>query len=100
MGDAAGQRPHRLHLLRLPQLRLQAFLVEFRLFLRAYVDRGADEPTRLAPRVAQTPATREPPMPRAVRVTYAVLALPLRRTPLEIIPSGRLAAHTLVPGHT
>src|SRR5205814_2134466 len=92
MGDAAGQCPHRLHLLRLPQLRLQAFLVEFRLFLRAYVDCGADEPIRLAGRVAQTAATREQPMPRAVRLTYAVLALVLRRTPLEMIRYGGLEA--------
>src|SRR5207302_1320292 len=96
MGDAAGQRPHRLHLLRLPQLRLQAFLVEFRLFLRAYVDCGADEPIRLAGRVAQTPATREQPMPRAVRLTYAVLALVLRRTPLEMIRYGGLEARHVV----
>src|SRR5437016_11955004 len=96
MGDAAGQRPHRLHLLRLPQLRLQAFLVEFRLFLRAYVDCGADEPIRLAGRVAQTPATREQPMPRAVRLTYAVLALVLRRTTLEMISYGRHEARHAV----
>src|SRR5438552_2531753 len=96
MGDAAGQRPHRLHLLRLPQLRLQAFLVEFRLFLRAYVDCGADKPIRLAGRVAQTPATREQPMPRAVRLTYAVLALVLRRTPLEMIRYGGLEARHVV----
>src|SRR5437660_12854002 len=94
MGDAAGQRPHRLHLLRLPQLRLQAFLVEFRPFLRAYVDCGADEPIRLARRAAQTAATPEQPLPRAVRLTYAALALVLRRTPLEMIRyGGREARH-------
>ena len=38
MGDATGQCPHRLHLLRLPQLRLQAFPVDSRLFFRGDVD--------------------------------------------------------------
>src|SRR5437588_11425658 len=99
MGDAAGERPDGFHLLRLPQLRLQAFLVELRLFLRAYVDCGADEPIRLAGRVAQTPATREQPMPRAVRLTYAVLALVLRRTPLAMIRYGALQARHAVGVH-
>src|SRR5882762_1793278 len=85
MGDAAGERPDRLHLLRLPQLRLQVFLVDLRLLLRGDVDCRADEPPRLAGHIAQTTATCEQPRPLSVGLTDAIFALVLWRAPLEMI---------------
>src|SRR5258708_26180982 len=74
MRNAAGQCTDRLHLLRLPELRLQLFLVDLRLPLRGYIARRTDEPQRLAGRVAQTPAARGQPTPIAVRVANTIFA--------------------------
>ena len=75
VGDAARQRADGFHFLRLPQLRLQLLLVDLRLLLRGHIDRRADEPDRLARRVAQTTAARMQPMPFAVGVADAIFAL-------------------------
>src|SRR5258708_17952305 len=75
MRDAARQCTDRLHLLRLPQLRLQFFLVDLRLPLRGYIARRTDEPQRLAGRVAQTPAASSQPTPIAARVPNTIFAL-------------------------
>src|SRR5258708_28042408 len=74
MRDAARQCTDRLHLLRLPQLRLQLFLVDLRLFLRGYIARRTDEPQRLAGRVAQTPAASGQPTPIPARVANMIFA--------------------------
>src|SRR6202035_53158 len=85
MGDTAGQCPDRLHLLRLPQLRLQVFLVDLRLLSRGDVNCRADEPIRLARRITQATATCEHPTPLAFRLTDAVFALVMRRTSVKMI---------------
>ena len=66
VGDAAGQGTDRLHLLRLPQLRLEPFPVDCACFWA--VTSMADPTNRygLPACIAQTPAAREQPMPVAV----------------------------------
>src|SRR5712664_2367353 len=96
MGDPAGQGPDGLHLLRLPQLRLQMFLLDPRLLLRGNIDCRADEPVRLAGSVAQAVAACRQPTPRSARLARTVFALVTRRTSLEMVCKCRIPERRVI----
>ena len=72
MRDAAGERAHRLQLLRLAQLQLEAVLLGLGALAFRDIDGGSDEAVRLACRIAQGTATDQNPMPFGVSVTNAI----------------------------
>ena len=96
VGDATRQRPDCLHLLRLPQLRLQVLLVGLRLLFSGNVCRRADHSIRLARGVSQTTASYEHPTPLAAGLMDAVFALIARRTSLEMSSHRGLDARRVI----
>ena len=96
MGNAAGQRADCFHLLRLPQLRFQLFLVHLRPLLRIGVHGRTDESDRFAGHVTQTTAARVQPVPVTIRLPDAIFAFIAERASFEMIcERGVKARHVL-----
>ncbi len=87
--NAAGERPHRFHLLRLAQLDFEPLLLRLRILARGDVDRRPDETLHLAGGIARAASAHLQPVPFAVGMPNAVFRLAAIGPSLEMIADRR-----------
>ena len=83
--DAAGERSHRFHFLRLAKLDFEPLLFRLGVLARGDVDRRPDEAMHLAGRIANAASARLQPVPFAIGMTNAVFGLVMIGPSLEMI---------------
>src|SRR5215510_12053563 len=84
MRDATGERAHRLQLLRLPQLHLEAILLGLGALARRHIDRRSDEAARPAFGIAHAAGARQDPVPLPIGLPNAIFELVAIGASLEV----------------